>query len=162
RLGSDARSAPAAAAGLARRGDAGRPGVEPRRLELPRERARHAARDGELTMSVHVSAFQNPVAFVVMFVFGIVLFVRGFRTWRERRLIQNTPPAKIRSMAMGLVEINGTVEPRSVLAGPFSGQSCAFWEVDISSRTKDGWRVVHRNASGHPFFIQDGTASALV
>jgi len=96
------------------------------------------------------------------FIFGIVLFVRGFKLWRERRLIQNTPPARIRSMAMGLVEINGTVEPRSVLSAPFSGHSCAFWEVDISTRTKEGWRVVHRNASGHPFFIQDGTAAALV
>ena len=112
-------------------------------------------------MTTHVG-FQNPVAEAVMFVFGIVLFTRGFKIWRERRLIQNTPKARIRSMAMGLVEIEGTVEPRSVLAAPFSGNACAFWEVDISTRTKNGWRVVHRNASGHPFFIQDGTASALV
>ena len=95
-------------------------------------------------------------------VIGVTMFVRGFRVWRERRLIQNTPTARIRSMAMGLVEINGLVESRSVLSAPFSGHDCAFWQVDISTRTKNGWRVVHHNASGHPFFIQDDTGAALV
>ena len=38
---------------------------------------------------------------------GPVLFWRGFRDLRTQRLIQNTPTARIRSMPMGLVEING-------------------------------------------------------
>ncbi len=93
---------------------------------------------------------------------GVVFFIRGFGTWRERRLIQNTPTAHIRSMAMGLVEVIGTVEPRSSVKAPFSGHDCAYWQVDISRRTKDGWSIVHHNASGAPFFIEDGTAAALV
>lgn len=93
---------------------------------------------------------------------GVVLFVRGFKVWRERRLIQDTPRARIRSMAMGLVEIEGTVEPRSVLAAPFSGHECAYWQVDISTRSKDGWNVVHRNSSRHPFYLKDETGVALV
>jgi hypothetical protein len=113
-------------------------------------------------MSAHVFGVPLPIASSVGALMGVTLFVRGFRVWRERRLIQNTPTARIRSMAMGLVEIQGVVEPRSVLAAPFSGHECAFWEVDISSRTRDGWRVVHHNASGHPFFIQDDTGAALV
>jgi len=93
---------------------------------------------------------------------GVVLFLRGFKVWNERRLIQNTPRARIRSMAMGLVEIEGTVEPRSVLSAPFSGHECAYWQVDISTRTKDGWNIVHRNASHHPFYLRDDTGLALV
>jgi hypothetical protein len=93
---------------------------------------------------------------------GIVMFVRGFLEWNERRLIQNTPTARIRSMAMGLVEIEGTVEPRSVLAAPFSGHDCAYWQVDISTRTKDGWNVVHKNSSHHPFYLRDDTGVALI
>jgi hypothetical protein len=32
---------------------------------------------------------------------GIVAFFRGFRTYRESRLLQNTPGTPIRSIAMG-------------------------------------------------------------
>lgn len=105
-----------------------------------------------------------------MFVFSIVglvggpiWFLHGFQAFRRKRLIENTPTAKIRSMAMGLVEVNGRVTSRSAVNAPFSGRSCAFWEVDIAIRSgKDGWRTVHRNASGHPFFIEDETGAALV
>lgn len=93
---------------------------------------------------------------------GPVLFYRGFRTLRMRRLIANTPTARIRSMAMGLVEVNGTVEPRSTLSAPFSGKPCAYWQVDISSQNRRGWTVIHRNHSGNPFFVRDKTGVALV
>ncbi len=94
---------------------------------------------------------------------GPPIFVHGFRDFRLRRLIQNTPTARIRSMPMGLVEVTGTVEPRSTVSAPFSGRPCVFWEVDISTRTRrSGWAVVHRNASGHPFYLRDDTGVALV
>ena len=95
---------------------------------------------------------------------GPVVFRRGFRHLRTCRLIQNTPTARIRSMPMGLVEINGEVMPRSRVVAPFSGQPCAYWEVDISvrGRRRGGWTVVHRNQSGHPFYVRDETGLALV
>jgi hypothetical protein len=93
---------------------------------------------------------------------GIVMFVSGFRSWRERRLIENTPQARIRSMAMGLVELEGTVEPRSVLTAPFSGCECAYWQVDVSQPVKGGWSVIHQGTSHHPFYLRDETGVALV
>ena len=94
---------------------------------------------------------------------GPVLFVRSFRDFRTQRLIENTPTARIRSMPMGLVEIQGAVVPCSTLAAPFSGRACAYWEVDISTETRRGqWNVVHRNYSGHPFFVQDETGVTMV
>lgn len=94
--------------------------------------------------------------------FGPWLYYRGFRTLRTRRLIANTPTARIRSMAMGLVEINGAVEARSTLQAPFSGKPCAYWEVDIAAQQRTQWRIVHRNQSGHPFYLSDETGVALV
>ena len=76
-------------------------------------------------------------------------YYRGFRTLRTRRLIANTPTARIRSMAMGLVEVHGSVRARSTLTAPFSQRPCAYWEVDISvrGRNRGSWTVVHRNRS---------------
>ena len=94
---------------------------------------------------------------------GPIVFAHGFRDLRTRRLIQNTPTARIRSMAMGLVEVKGTVLERSMIVAPFSGHECAYWEVDIAVRTRrQAWTTVHRKSSGNPFFVTDGTGVALV
>jgi hypothetical protein len=65
---------------------------------------------------------------------GVYFFARSFRDFRLRRLIENTPTARIRSMAMGLAEINGVTETNRPIIAPFSGRSCAYWEVDIATR----------------------------
>jgi E3 ubiquitin ligase len=94
---------------------------------------------------------------------GPALFAAGFRDLRLRRLIQNTPTSRIRSMAMGLAEVNGVIECRSAVEAPFSGRRCAFWHVDISTQSRrNQWTVVHRADSGHPFFLRDDTGLALV
>lgn len=93
---------------------------------------------------------------------GPFLFARGFSNFRKRQLIVNTPTAKIRSMAMGLVEINGTVESRSLATAPFSGRSCAYWQVDVAVLSRSVWTTVHTNNSGQPFFLRDDTGLALV
>jgi len=98
---------------------------------------------------------------------GPWLFWQGFRALRVQQLINTTPTARIRSMAMGLVEVNGTVAPRSRVSAPFSGHDCAYWEIEIatrstSSRGVSSWTTVHRNRSGHPFYLHDDTGVALV
>ncbi len=105
-----------------------------------------------------------PVVATAALAGGVVWFAHGLANLRRKRLIENTPTAKIRSMAMGLVEINGAVAPRSALTSPFSGKPCVFWEVEIAAHKgrNEGWHTVHRNQSGQPFFIQDGTGTALV
>lgn len=104
-----------------------------------------------------------PLFATLALVAGPVLFLRSFRDFRTHRLIQNTPTALIRSMPMGLVEIQGEVIPRSTLAAPFSSRPCAYWEVDIATETRRGqWNIVHKNHSGHPFFLQDETGVTMV
>jgi hypothetical protein len=95
---------------------------------------------------------------------GPILFLGGFHDLRRRRLIQNTPTAKIRSMAMGLVEVNGVVESASAVSAAFSGRPCVHWQVEIAVRSgrRYGWTTIHRNASGNPFFLRDETGLALV
>lgn len=110
-----------------------------------------------------MSRIDIPIYATLALAAGPAMFWRSFRDLRTRRLIQNTPTARIRSMSMGLVEIEGGVTPRSSLVAPFSGRPCAYWEVDIATRTRrHGWSTVHRNASGHPFYLRDETGVALV
>jgi len=99
---------------------------------------------------------------------GPVWFLHGFQSFRRKRLIENTPTARIRSMAMGLVEVNGRVSGRSQLIAPFSGRACAYWQIDVStgSTGRNGssgsWRIVHRDQSGSPFFLTDDTGTAMI
>jgi hypothetical protein len=106
----------------------------------------------------------SPILSTLALLGGIGLCARSFRELRLRQLIQNTPTARIRSLAMGLVEINGRVEANNTLTAPFSGRPCAYWEVDIATqgRRRPSWRTVHRNTSGHPFYLRDDTGLALV
>jgi len=98
---------------------------------------------------------------------GPVLAVTGFRALRVRRLLEDTPTSRVRSMAMGLVELQGGVEARSRISAPFSGRPCAYWEIEIATggSRRNGtrsWSTVHRNRSGHPFYLRDETGLALV
>lgn len=95
---------------------------------------------------------------------GPALFWGGFKDMKRRRLMQDTPTARIRSMAMGLVEVNGTVEQRSTVTAPFSNRPCVYWQVEIAMRSgrRHGWTTIHKNSSGNPFFLRDETGLALV
>ncbi len=99
---------------------------------------------------------------------GPFAMIAGFRSLRVQRLIQDTPTARIRSMAMGLVEVNGRVAGRSRVRAPFSGRPCVYWEIEIATRSANRrnntrrWTTVHRNRSGHPFYLTDDTGTALV
>ena len=57
---------------------------------------------------------------------GLVSFWKGFQTLQKRRLIQNTPTSKVRSLAMGLCEVYGQALPykENILKSPFSGADC--------------------------------------
>jgi hypothetical protein len=105
-----------------------------------------------------------PILSVIAMVSGPVVFWRGFRMLRTCQLLENTPTAHIRSAAMGLVELLGKIRERSQMFGPFSGRACAYWEVDIAVRGKQrgSWSIVHRNASGQPFFLEDDSGVALI
>lgn len=99
---------------------------------------------------------------------GIVLFFDGFRLWRRKRLIENIPTSKIRSMAMGLVELYGEAEPYFILIkAPLTGEDCVFYKYlaeRLETKGKNSvWETVVNNASYHnPFYLNDDTGKALI
>lgn len=108
-----------------------------------------------------------PAASLAAVGFGTWSFVTGFRSLRLQRIIQTTPTARARSLAMGLVELQGRVLGRSRVTAPFTGRACAWWEVELqtlrrSRRGMNRWSTVHREQSGNPFYLEDETGSVLV
>jgi len=51
---------------------------------------------------------------------GLVSFFFAFKILLYYRLINDTPTSKIRSMAMGFVEVKGKVKTKEILKSPFS------------------------------------------
>jgi hypothetical protein len=100
------------------------------------------------------------------FVAGWVLFIKGFKMLWAGRVVQNTPTSKIRSLAVGLVEISGTALQQYKLLAPFSKVRCVYYHSILQqwrrSHNSGKWVTIGEYVSNFPFFVQDDTAAVLV
>lgn len=97
---------------------------------------------------------------------GLYLFFRGFRILQRKRLIVNTPTSKIRSAALGLVEINGLALGPYTITAPVTGRACYYyrtlgWELRKSGKNEE-WRQVADESFHVPFFVDDNTGLQLI
>lgn len=105
---------------------------------------------------------------VVGAAFGVYIFFNGFKHLREKQLIQNTPTSKIRSIAMGPVEIFGkTVKKKnSDIISPFSGKSCVWCRYTVEEYRSNGksssWHTIVDETKKDLFYLEDNTGSVLV
>lgn len=90
----------------------------------------------------------------------------GLAALRQKRLIENIPTSKIRSAAMGLVELNGAAKPVKEMAAPLSGRASCWWRVIVEEYRKSGknssWVTIKDVQSFDPFYIQDDTGQVLI
>jgi hypothetical protein len=97
---------------------------------------------------------------------GLYYFYKGFRTYREYRVLMDTPEIPIRSVAMGLVEIHGKATGVPPMPSPVTQTPCYFYQVDIEHwvQGKNGGRWVHlaTDADGKKFYVADATGKVLV
>ena len=108
---------------------------------------------------------------VVGALFGLVLIVRGFANLKTRRYVESLPPSRIRSMALGPVELNGVVGPGLEVPDPVYRRPCVYYAVTVEQRVltmNDGdlareWVTLFEDGSGlRPFWLADPTAQTLV
>jgi hypothetical protein len=97
---------------------------------------------------------------------GIGLFIYGFRLLQRRRLILDTPFSKIRSAAMGMVEVSGLAVGPYTMVAPVTGHPCyyystAVWEYKQNGKNKN-WVKVAGECMHLPFFVDDNTGRLLV
>lgn len=106
---------------------------------------------------------------------GVAIFWHGFNRMHKYRLIKDIPQSKIRSMAMGLVEIHGTCRPAELIYAPFSKSECVYFKYEIKeyrkhtsrdskghSRTTYSWDTVAFGDRRVPFYAVDDTGQVMV
>ncbi len=94
----------------------------------------------------------------------ISFLIGGFRLLTLKRLIENTPTSKIRSIAMGLVEIRGTARRQYALVSPMTQIACIYYRLTRYKRNhRNNWVISSITSSGHvPFWVEDDTGRVSV
>ncbi|MCK5825932.1 MAG: hypothetical protein KAG93_02760 [Desulfuromusa sp.] len=90
---------------------------------------------------------------------AILLFWYAFYFLRMKRQIENTPTSKVRSVAMGMVEIKGQAIRKFALISPMSNVPCVFYRLTKYRRNmKNQWQVSSVSSSDNvPFLLEDDT-----
>ncbi len=98
--------------------------------------------------------------------FGVYSFFKGFRLLRNKRLVENTPTSKCRSVAMGLVEVIGkAVGDKTVpsLIGKIPSFCTHVLVERYERRGRDSqWVKVHDERTGVRFQVEDETGRVKV
>lgn len=97
--------------------------------------------------------------------YGIVY---GFLRFLLKRMVENLPTSKVRSAAMGVCELQGTVRPwRDPLKAYYSGLDCVLYQYLVERRRTDSkgrtrWETIHEGGRRAPFYLEDETGRILV
>ncbi len=98
---------------------------------------------------------------------GLYLFFKGFHILWKKRLIQNIPTSKIRSIAIGQVEIKGKAFSEKPLKSPISKVPCVYFRyieerLKSDSRGRMRWVRELDVKSDMPFYLKDETGCILI
>ena len=88
----------------------------------------------------------------------------GFACLRLKRFIEGTPTSRIRSLAMGLVEVHGRAIRRYALVAPMTQGACVWYRLRKYRRDSNNrWTLASESSSGHvPFVLDDGSGRVVV
>lgn len=99
---------------------------------------------------------------------GLYFFIKGFSWLKFKRMLENTPTSKIRSLAMGLVEVYGEVVPSvgMALKAPLTESGCVYYKYRVEEHRGSGknsrWVTLMADEKLSPFFLRDETGTVLV
>src|SRR5437868_4447568 len=100
------------------------------------------------------------------FILGLWTFFKGFRKFREYKVVEDTPTIAIRSVPMGLVRIRGNAQSDQLIPSPITHTPCCFYKVEVERwKVKDrsgSWEHERTDLDGAKFFLADQTGKLLV
>lgn len=116
------------------------------------------------------------IAFVIALLVGIFLIFLGYKFLNQKRRIANTPTSKIRSLALGLVEINGIALSSPKEDGgknneisnisPLTKKECIYYKCEIEEYRRSGdsgkWVTIYSTEYRPDFIVKDDTGKVLV
>lgn len=117
-----------------------------------------------------ISAHQRLTTFIVgggLFLAGLFLFGYALMLLHYRRMVENTPTSKIRSLSLGMVELSGKTRRYHDLRTPTAQTPCVFYNSRRYKlkKTSEGshWTLIRSVSSGKiPFYIEDETGRVLI
>lgn len=95
---------------------------------------------------------------------AVALYWQGVSLIRIKRRVENTPTSKVRSIAMGLVEVHGRAKRLYALVAPMTQSACVWYRLRKYRRdSKNNWKLTGEVDSNHvPFQVDDGTGKVTV
>jgi len=103
----------------------------------------------------------------IVFLGGAYLVRVGFRRWRQRTLMRDTPTENAQSLSVGPSELTGSAVPANEpMSAPFSDDDCVVAEYEVeeydTSGDNDSWDTVDSGVLFRPFYVEDSTGRVLV
>lgn len=96
---------------------------------------------------------------------GLFLIYGGATRFLLFKKISDTPTSKVRSAALGLVELFGRAVCRDEMASPVSKAKCVYWRIKAEYYVpgkNGGWRDMYSKSSSVKFFLEDDTGRMLI
>jgi len=96
---------------------------------------------------------------------GLYFFFLGFQLLARKRLLLTTPTSKVRSAALGLVEVNGMATGPYTMPAPITGKPCFLYHTTAWQQRagkKEEWEKIADETLHLPFFIDDATGQLLI
>lgn len=117
-------------------------------------------------MTVHSSRHSPAQIILIFLVGGPALVLYGLKRLFLLREIENTPTSKIRSAAVGKVELSGLARMRKPLKSPITQLDCCWWLCRVQELRSNGknshWATIKSMGSLDIFFLQDPTGQVMV
>ncbi len=113
-----------------------------------------------------IAFWGSAISLFFLFV-GFLVFIYGLLLFKMKRDIENIPVSKIRSLAMGMVEIFGKAVPAKghILKDPVFGKECVYYNYAIEEfggKDRRGWVAIKKGEERPHFFLKDNTGLVLI
>ncbi|MBC2716890.1 MAG: hypothetical protein HF978_16420 [Desulfobacteraceae bacterium] len=121
---------------------------------------------GVKSISAH-QVFWKMAAGSAIVLAGVLMFCYSLLLLYYRRMVENTPTSKIRSLSMGMVELSGKSRLYYDLRTSATKTQCVYYRCRYYKyqQTNDGsrWALTRSVSSGKiPFYIEDDTGRVLI
>ncbi|MBN1586910.1 MAG: hypothetical protein JW937_05705 [Candidatus Omnitrophica bacterium] len=94
---------------------------------------------------------------------GAWAFIHGWDVRRKKRMVEDTATSKVRSLAIGLVELSGKALPfKQLFHAPFSGEDVLYCHYTVSEHVGRDTHLLAEYEAGYLFYLEDETGKVLV